>query len=86
MNRKLTEDDVRLASEACPGNHATEECRCLQVEHEGHIDYVVDHKLVHREADGTLVDHGEFRILDDDFLAFYEGVESLVQEQPIKPI
>lgn len=85
LPKKLTEEDVLKASANCGGEHGTEHCTCIQIEHDGHICYIVDGRLVHRTPSGAYEDHGEFRILDDDFLAFYEGIESLVQDQSSAP-
>lgn len=83
LPKKLTEEDVLKASANCGGDHGTEHCTCIQIEHDGHVCYIVDGRLVHRTNGGSFEDHGEFRILDDDFLAFYEGIESLVQDQSV---
>ena len=80
---RLTDQEVSEAQRRCRGEHATPACTCVQIVHDGAVHYVVNGKLQRRDENGELKEYGDFRILDDDFLAFYEGIESLVQDQPI---
>lgn len=54
------------------------------VHHEGHLDYVVNGRLIHPVDDGTgsgesggFEDHGSIRALGDDFITFYETLDVL---------
>lgn len=80
---RLTDKEVTEAQRKCGGQHATPACSCVQIIHHGLIHYVCYGKLMRRDENGEINEYGDFRVLDDDFLAFYEGIESLVQEQPV---
>lgn len=48
------------------------------IHHDGHLDYVVNGRLIHLASDGvTSEDHGSIRALDDDFVTFYETLDFL---------
>lgn len=54
------------------------------VQHDGHLDYVVNGRLLHPigsdDDDGLFAefeDHGSVKALDDDFLTFYETLDVL---------
>lgn len=54
------------------------------VNHDGHLDYVVNGRLIHPVEGGgldgqelTFEDHGSIRVLEDEFLDFYETLDFL---------
>lgn len=56
----------------------------LIVHHDGHVDYVVNGRLMHPVQGGDeenpvtkFEDHGSIRALEDDFLTFYETLDVL---------
>ena len=77
--RRLTDREVGEAQKNCEAlTHATEACSCVKIYFDGLPHYIVDGKITRRGDTGELLDLGEFRVLDDDFLTFFEGTEMLL--------
>lgn len=79
LSRRLTDREVGEATKSCEAPHATEACSCVKIIYDGKPHYIVDGKITRRDEEGELLDLGEFRVLDDDFLTFFEGIEEINQ-------
>lgn len=57
------------------------------IQHDGHLDYLVNGRLIHPlqpdpdapegAADALFEDHGSIRALDDDFITFWSSLDVL---------
>ncbi|CAM9171765.1 unnamed protein product [Choristocarpus tenellus] len=76
---------MRMSEEdSCPGSIHGPQCGHRVVHHNGHLDYVVNGRLIHpvnsNSDDGIFTDtedHGAVRILDEELLSFLESLDGL---------